>query len=183
MARFILQCPGFEGIRLPYEQSWEDTNHRVDAGGHKSLSLQDRVDLQKDQVKFSIVACDSCNNTSPTTFNKADVIFQFAKGSLATASAGQVEDTIAGLLAIDDSGGDQGNNQGNNNGQQGGNDQGNNQGGAADKRSNKLLRPSRSRLKKGKPPMKLSRQSASRTRKSILAPSRFMFTRTSKSRS
>jgi hypothetical protein len=40
-----------------------------------------------------------------------------------------VEDTIAGLLAIDDSGGDQGNNQGNNNGQQGGNDQGNNQGG------------------------------------------------------
>ncbi|MFY9662202.1 MAG: hypothetical protein WAJ97_16390 [Terriglobales bacterium] len=97
--------------------------------GTKVYPSKIAVDLQKDQVKFSIVACDSCNNTSPTTFNKADVIFQFAKGSLATASAGQVEDTIAGLLAIDDSGGDQGNNQGNNNGQQGGNDQGNNQGG------------------------------------------------------
>jgi len=97
--------------------------------GTKVYPSKTAVDLQKDQVKFSIVACDSCNNTSPTTFNKADVIFQFAKGSLATASAGQVEDTIAGLLAIDDSGGDQGNNQGNNNGQQGGNDQGNNQGG------------------------------------------------------
>jgi hypothetical protein len=95
------------------------------------------VNLPKDQVEISIVACDSCNNTSPTTFNKADVIFQFAKGSLATASAGQVEDTIGGLLAIDDSGsGDQ---SANNNGQQGGgngnnnNDQqGNNQQGGGD---------------------------------------------------
>jgi len=89
------------------------------------------VNLPKDQVVIGIVACDSCNNTSPTTFNKADVVFQFAKGALATTSASQVEDTIAGLLAIDDSGGD----QGGNNGQQGGNDQGggnqqgNNQGG------------------------------------------------------
>jgi hypothetical protein len=83
------------------------------------------VNLPKDQVEISIVACDSCNNTSPTTFNKADVIFQFAKGSLATASAGQVEDTIGGLLAIDDSGsGDQ---SANNNGQQGGNGSGNDQ--------------------------------------------------------
>jgi hypothetical protein len=83
------------------------------------------VNLPKDQVEIGIVACDSCNNTSPTTFNKADVIFQFAKGSLATASAGQVEDTIGGLLAIDDSGsGDQ---SANNNGQQGGgNGNGNN---------------------------------------------------------
>jgi hypothetical protein len=83
------------------------------------------VNLPKDQVEISIVACDSCNNTSPTTFNKADVIFQFAKGSLATASAGQVEDTIGGLLAIDDGGsGDQ---SANNNGQQGGNGSGNDQ--------------------------------------------------------
>jgi len=52
------------------------------------------------------------------------VVFQFAKGSLATANPSQIEDTIAGLLAIDDSGGDQGG------GQQGGDDQGgNNQGG------------------------------------------------------
>ena len=82
------------------------------------------VNMDKDQVVMSIIACDSCNNTSPTTFYKADVIFQFAKGGLAKMSAPQVEDAIGGLLAIDE-GGDQGG------GQQGGNgnDQGNNQGG------------------------------------------------------
>ena len=77
------------------------------------------VNLAKDQVTIGVVACDSCNNTSPTTFYKADVVFQFPKGTLANTSPSQVEDTIAGLLAIDDSS-DQG-------GQQGGNDQGGNQ--------------------------------------------------------
>jgi hypothetical protein len=111
------------------------------------------VNLPKDQITIGIIACDSCNNTSPTTFNKADVVFQFSHGTLATTGPSQVEDTIAGLLTIDDSAGsDQGNNGGgngnnanNNNGNNGngnsggngngngggngGNDQGNNQGG------------------------------------------------------
>lgn len=87
------------------------------------------VNLPKDQVVIGIVACDSCNNTDPKTFFKADVVFQFPKGTLANTSPSQVEDTIAGLLALDDSAQDQGNN-----GQQGGNgntndQQGNNQGG------------------------------------------------------
>jgi uncharacterized membrane protein YgcG len=82
------------------------------------------VNLAKDQVTMGIVACDSCNNTSPTTFYKADVVFQFAKGTLANTSPSAVEDTIAGLLAIDDSS-DQG--QGGNNNDQGGNQQGGNQ--------------------------------------------------------
>ncbi|MFZ1133054.1 MAG: hypothetical protein WAN38_19915 [Terriglobales bacterium] len=90
------------------------------------------VNMAKDQVVMGIVACDSCNNTSPTTFYKADVVFQFPKGSLANTSPSQVEDTIAGLLALDDSA-DQGNNNGqggNGNGNdQGNNQQGNNQGG------------------------------------------------------
>jgi len=85
------------------------------------------VNLPKDQVTIGIVACDSCNNTSPTTFYKADVVFQFAKGSLATTSPSQVEDTISGLLNLDDSNNDQGNNNGGNNNDQG-NNQGNNQG-------------------------------------------------------
>src|SRR5208283_5891725 len=94
------------------------------------------VNLQKDQVVMGIVACDSCNNTDPKTFFKADIVFQFPKGTLATTNPSQVEDAIAGLLAIDDSANsnDQGNNnqqggqgQGQGNGQ--GNDQGNNQGG------------------------------------------------------
>jgi hypothetical protein len=66
------------------------------------------VNLPKDQVTVGIIACDSCNNVSPTTFYKADVVFQFAKGTLATTSLSQVEDTIAELLNIDDSPGDQG---------------------------------------------------------------------------
>jgi uncharacterized membrane protein YgcG len=88
------------------------------------------VNLLKDQVVIGIVDCDSCNNVDPKTFFKADVVFQFPKGTLPNTNPSQVEDTISGLLALDDSANsnDQGNNQG---GQQGGNgnDQGNNQGG------------------------------------------------------
>jgi len=95
--------------------------------GTKVYPSKIAVNLPKDQVTISIIACDSCNNTSPTTFNKADVVFQFAKGSLATANPSTVEDTIAGLLAIDDSANN--NDQGNNGNDQGGNNQGGNQGG------------------------------------------------------
>jgi len=95
--------------------------------GEKVYPSKIVVNLPKDQVDIGIIACDSCNNTSPTTFYKADVIFQFPKGTLANTSPSQVEDTISGLLNIDDSAGsDQGG------GQQGGggNDQqANNQGG------------------------------------------------------
>jgi hypothetical protein len=98
--------------------------------GTKVYPSKISVNLPKDQVVMSIIACDSCNNTSPTTFYKADVVFQFAKGTLASANPTTVEDTISGLLAIDDSGNnnDQGNNGGNGNGNNN-NDQGNNQGG------------------------------------------------------
>jgi hypothetical protein len=51
---------------------------------------------------MSIVACDTCNNADPLKWNKANVEFQFPKGSLAKASAGDVEDTIGQLLAISD---------------------------------------------------------------------------------
>jgi len=82
------------------------------------------VILPKDQVVIGIVDCDSCNNVDPKTFYKADVVFQFPHGTLANTNPSQVEDTISGLLALDDSAS---NDQGG--GQQGGNDQGNNQGG------------------------------------------------------
>ena len=95
--------------------------------GEKVYPSKIAVNLPKDQVELSVIACDSCNNVSPTTFYKADVIFQFPKGTLANTSPSQVEDTIAGLLALDDSadqgGGQQGGN-GNGNDQQGGNQSG-----------------------------------------------------------
>jgi hypothetical protein len=77
--------------------------------------------VEKDTVTMGIVACDTCNKTDPTTYNKANVVFQFPKGSLAAANAGAVEDTIGQLLSIsnDDAAQDQGGQN-----QQGGDQQG-----------------------------------------------------------
>ena len=100
---------------------------------------------------MSIIACDSCNNVSPTTFYKADVIFQFAKGSLANTSPSQVEDTIAGLLAIEDSS-DQGNDQ-QGGGQQGGNgQQGNDQGAGGGQAQQQAPPPEPQQIEKGQTP-------------------------------
>ncbi|HKM86234.1 MAG TPA: hypothetical protein VJW96_08500 [Terriglobales bacterium] len=106
------------------------------------------VNLPKDQVVVGIVDCDSCNNVSPTTFFKADVVFQFPKGTLANTSPSQVEDTIAGLLAFDDSAGDQGG------GQQGGNDQqgGNQGGGQAQQQQQQAPPPEPAQIEKGQTP-------------------------------
>jgi hypothetical protein len=58
------------------------------------------LNVDKDTVTMGIVACDTCNRTDPPTYNKAQVVFVFPKGSLAKASAGQVEDMIGQLLSI-----------------------------------------------------------------------------------
>jgi hypothetical protein len=89
--------------------------------GDKVYPTKIDVNLAKDTVELSIVACDKCNNTDPPTYNKAEVQFQFPKGALAKASAGDVEDTIGQLLSISDDSqqADQGQ-QGNQGGQQGG---------------------------------------------------------------
>ncbi len=91
----------------------EQTTHLF-AVGDKVYPMKIDVNVAKDMVTLEIVACDTCNKTDPTTYNKANVVFQFPHGSLATASAGQVEDTIGQVLTIssEDSqaaqGGDQG---------------------------------------------------------------------------
>jgi hypothetical protein len=104
----------------------EQTTHLF-AVGDKVYPTKIDVNLTKDSVSLGIVACDTCNKTDPPTYNKAQVVFQFPKGSLAAASAGQVEDTIGQVLGIssDDaqqSQGDQGGDQGAQ--QQGGQQQG-----------------------------------------------------------
>jgi hypothetical protein len=70
------------------------------ASGDKVYPMKIDVNLAKDTVTLGIVACDTCNKTDPPTYNKANVVFQFPHGSLAAASAGQVEDTIGQLLSI-----------------------------------------------------------------------------------
>jgi hypothetical protein len=92
--------------------------------GDKVYPSKIEVNLEKDTVELGIVACDKCNNTDPPTYNKAQILFQFPKGTLAKASAGDVEDTIGQLLAVSDDsqqGGDQNAQQ--QQGQQGGQDQ------------------------------------------------------------
>ncbi|HTS34248.1 MAG TPA: hypothetical protein VMH04_01175 [Candidatus Solibacter sp.] len=96
----------------------EGQTTKLFAKGDKVYPTKLEVNVDKDTVAMSIVACDKCNNTDPPSANKAQVVFQFPKGSLAKASAGDVEDTIGQLLAISEDSGDQGNNQ-----QQGGGDQ------------------------------------------------------------
>ncbi len=92
----------------------EQTTHLF-AVGDKVYPSKIEVNASKDTVTIGIVACDTCNKTDPPTYNKANVVFQFPKGTLASANAGTVEDTIGQLLAVstDDSqqGGDQGGQQ------------------------------------------------------------------------
>lgn len=95
------------------------------AKGDKVYPTKIDVNVAKDVVTLGIVACDTCNKTDPPTYNKAQVAFQFPAGSLANASAGQVEDIIGQLLSISSDDAQQGGDQGG--GQQGGDQQGNNQ--------------------------------------------------------
>lgn len=113
-----------KGIGAFMKKVGKEQNTHLFQIGEKVYPSHIDVNAQKDSVTIGIVACDSCNNTNPTTFYKADVIFQFAKGTLAAKSPPEVEDVIAQLFQIDN--GDQG---GNGNDQQQGNDQGNGQGG------------------------------------------------------
>ena len=84
------------------------------AKGDKVYPTKIDVSVDKDTVTMGIVACDTCNKTDPPTYNKAQVVFVFPKGSLVKAAAGEVEDTIGQLLAISedsqqqDQGGQQG---------------------------------------------------------------------------
>jgi hypothetical protein len=102
----------------------EQTTHLF-AVGDKVYPMKIDVNVAKDTVTLEIVACDTCNKTDPPTYNKANVVFQFPKGSLATGSAGGVEDTIGQVLSISNDDQQQG-------GDQGAQQQGGQQQGAAD---------------------------------------------------
>jgi len=120
-------------------QSQGQTTHLF-AKNDKVYPTKIDVSLDKDTVTMGIVACDTCNKTDPPTYNKAQVVFQFPKGTLAKAGAGEVEDTIGQLLSISDSsdqgGGDQ---QGGN--QQGGGDQGGGQQGGGQQQQQQQAEP------------------------------------------
>jgi hypothetical protein len=77
------------------------------AKGDKVYPTKIEVSADKDIVTMGIVSCDTCNKVDPPTYNKANVVFAFPKGSLAKASAGEVEDTIGQLLSISEDTGQQ----------------------------------------------------------------------------
>jgi len=107
-------CGLFGKCKGASDQVTKQATSRLFQVGEKVYPSKIEVKPDKDTVALSVIACDACNNTNPTTFYKSEVIFQFAKGSLATASPSQIEDTIAQVFTIDDSGGQQ---QGSNGGQ------------------------------------------------------------------
>jgi hypothetical protein len=120
-----------KGIGFGMKKFGKEQTTKLFAKGDKVYPTRVDVNLDKDQVIMGIVACDTCNKTDPPTYNKANVIFVFPKGSLAKASAGEVEDTIGQLLSVSSSDdaqkGDSGQQQGADQQQTG--DQGGQQGG------------------------------------------------------
>jgi hypothetical protein len=101
----------------------EQTTHLFQTGD-KVYPTKIDVNLAKDAVALNIVACDTCNKTDPPTYNKAQIVFVFPKGTLATASAGQVEDVIGQVLSISSDDAQQGQQGGQQGGDQGGQQQG-----------------------------------------------------------
>jgi hypothetical protein len=92
----------------------EQTTHLM-AVGDKIYPTKIEVNEAKDTIVMGIVECDTCNKTDPPTYMKANVVFQFPKGSLLSANAGSIEDVIGQLLSIstdDQGGGQQGTDQG-----------------------------------------------------------------------
>jgi hypothetical protein len=116
-----------KGIGFGMKKFGKEQTTKLFAKNDKVYPTHIDVNLEKDQVTMGIVACDTCNKTDPPTYNKANVIFVFPKGSLATASAGAVEDTIGQLLSISSDDAKQGDNGGDQ--QQGGDQGGQQQGG------------------------------------------------------
>jgi hypothetical protein len=108
----------------------DETATKLFKVGDKVYPTKIVVDTAKDTVTMTIVACDTCNKTDPPTYEKAQVAFKFASGSLAKGNVSQIEDTIGQLLAISNDDSQASNDQGGQNGNNGGgNNGGGNQGG------------------------------------------------------
>jgi hypothetical protein len=76
---------GIDALRKRFNQDEQTT--KLFKVGDKVYPSRIDVNAAKGTVIMGIVACDTCNKTDPTTYNKAQIIFQFPKGSLAGANA------------------------------------------------------------------------------------------------
>jgi hypothetical protein len=72
--------------------------------GEKVYVTKMDISPKRDKITFRIMECDACKGTARPPSYKADIFFEFPKGSLAAASVSDVEDTIAKVFAIDTGG-------------------------------------------------------------------------------
>jgi len=68
--------------------------------GAKVYPAKVDVDLNKAKVTFQVVRCDACYNDQTQSAMKGEVIFEFAKGYLEKANAGEIEDLIGQVFSI-----------------------------------------------------------------------------------
>jgi hypothetical protein len=83
------------------------SSSRYFAPGEEVYVVKLDVNTGKGQITLRLLDCDSCNGSQQPAYYKSEVVFQFPKGYLETASVPKVEDTIAQVFTIDDSGGQQ----------------------------------------------------------------------------
>lgn len=88
------------GMANPNSQGGSQETRPFAVGEKVYISKLD-VNLKRDRITFTVAECASCNGTDPGSAYKAAVAFQFAKGSLESASVPQVLDTIAQVFALD----------------------------------------------------------------------------------
>jgi hypothetical protein len=81
------------------------------------------VKAKDDKVVLTITECDSCNNVQNPSSYKGAIQFQFPKGYLAKADAGQITDVIHQVLAVQTDADNNSNNNNNNQQQAQGGDQ------------------------------------------------------------
>ena len=70
--------------------------------GSKVYPLKIEVNPGKEKITVRVVSCDECNGIDPPTGLKGEVEFEFPKGYLEKASAGDVEDKIGQVFAVSD---------------------------------------------------------------------------------
>ncbi|MGA2390942.1 MAG: hypothetical protein ABSF97_18405 [Candidatus Sulfotelmatobacter sp.] len=89
-----------KGLGFGMKKFGKEQTTKLFAKGDKVYATKIDVNAEKDTVTLGIVSCDKCNNVDPPTYNKANVVFVFAKGTLAKGNAAEVEDTIGQLLSV-----------------------------------------------------------------------------------
>ena len=74
-------------------------SHELGTGESVYVTKVD-VNVKKGQISFFIIECDACNGGSQASSYKSDVVFQFNKDFLETASVNAVEQTIGAVFGL-----------------------------------------------------------------------------------